>query len=341
MKGALVVFVASVLVTSACFSKAVYNKEVWQARDDGAEFDVMLRVVDDEGVPVANARCGGWMYVERDSRHGCGYAIYTDTNGCVRVTGKCSEWFSVVVGKEGYYKTSFDVKYPLENVDPPIVDGQWQPYGVTRTVVLKKIRNPIHLCDPEARYRHVYPESGKWTGFDLVCGDWVPPLGVGKCADVMIRYTREQRPDGFFKSLDVSFTNNPYAGAYVLNRDSYSEMDSVYEANTNGKYIGNFRYEFERTAKGNHVISELGYGQYLVFRIRTKTDENGKLISAHYGRIMGALQYLEKAGIVLGPVFFNPTPNDTNLEDAETARRSRLGYKQRLEFERQRKAKGK
>lgn len=118
-------------------------------------------------------------------------------------------------------------------------------------------------------------------------------------------------------------------------------MDSVYEANTNGKYIGNFRYEFERTAKGNHVISELGYGQYLVFRIRTKTDENGKLISAHYGRIMGALQYLEKAGIVLGPVFFNPTPNDTNLEDAETARRSRLGYKQRLEFERQRKAKGK
>lgn len=281
------------------------------------------------------------MYIEHEKERGRGYVVYTDTNGNARVTGNSSEWFSVVIGKEGYYKTSFDVKYPLENVDPPIVDGQWQPYGVTRTVVLKKIRNPIHLCDPDARYRHMYPESGKWTGFDLVCGDWVPPLGVGKCADVMIRYTREQRPDGFFKSLDVSFTNNPYAGAYVLNRDSYSEMDSVYEANTNGKYIGNFRYEFERTAKGNHVISELGYGQYLVFRIRTKTDENGKLISAHYGRIMGALQYLEKAGIVLGPVFFNPTPNDTNLEDAETARRSRLGYKQRLEFERQRKAKGK
>lgn len=45
--------------------------------------------------------------------------------------------------------------------------------------------------------------------------------------------------------------------------------------------------------------------------------------------------------MVLGPVYFNPTPNDTNLEDAETARKSRLGYKQSLEFERRRKAGGK
>ena len=173
-------------------------------------------------------------------------------------------------------------------------------------MLLKKIRNPIRLRDPDARYRYKYLESGEWVGFDLVRGDWVPPLGNGECTDVMIRYVREPKPDGYFKSLDISFTNNPYAGAYLMPKDSYSEMDSVYEANANAEYVGSFRYEFERTVKGNHVIRELGYGQYLVFRIRTKTDENGKLISAHYGRIMGALQYLEKAGIVLGPVFSIP-----------------------------------
>lgn len=330
MKGVLIAFVAAALATTG-FSKAVYNNEVWRARDGGAKFDVMLRVIDDGGSPVANARCGGWMYMEHDNRHGRGYAVYTDTNGCARVAGKCSEWFSVVVRKEGYYKTSFDVKYPLEDIGVPIVSGKWQPYGEIRMVVLKKIRNPIRLRDPDSRYRYAYPEDGIWTGFDLVCGDWMPPLGGGKCADIMIRYIREPRPDGFFKSLDISFTNNPYAGAYVMNRDSYSEMDSVYNANTNGNYVGSLRYEFERTAKGNRVISELGFGQYLVFRVRTKTDSEGRLISAHYGRLMGALQYLEKAGMVLGPVFFNPTPNDTNLEDADTARKSRLCHKRSLE----------
>ena len=61
--------------------------------------------------------------MEHDRKHGCGYAVYTDTNGCARVTGKCGEVLSVVVRKDGYYKTSFDVKYPLENVSSPIVNG--------------------------------------------------------------------------------------------------------------------------------------------------------------------------------------------------------------------------
>lgn len=149
MKGILFVFVVSALATT-CFSKAVYNKEVWRAIENGAEFDVIFRVVDDDGFPVANARCGGWMYVEHDRKHGCGYAVYTDTNGCARVTGKCGEVLSVVVRKNGYYKTSFDVKYPLENVSSPIVNGKWQPYGETRTGGTEENKQScMLLCFPE------------------------------------------------------------------------------------------------------------------------------------------------------------------------------------------------
>lgn len=334
MKNALALIFYFFVVCLSANARITYELSI-----SGASAKVVLRVVDQDGVAVPEAKILGAFSANRlkDSVLVDGL---TNTNGEFIAQGNCNEILRVDVMKEGYYRTEEKINFWRSKSEPIVVDGKWQPYGETRTVVLKKIKNPIRLRDPGARYRYVYPESGKWTGFDLVCGDWVPPLGDGKCADIMIRYTREQRPDGFFKSLDISFTNNPYAGAYVMNRDSDSEMDSVYEANTNGEYVGNFRYEFERTAKGNHVISELGYGQYLVFRIRTKTDENGKLISAHYGRIMGALQYLERAGIVLGPVFFNPTPNDINLEDAETARLSRLGYKQHLEFDRRRKAKG-
>ena len=327
MKSIMIMVVSVFTICLAANARITYELSV-----KGALAKVNLKVVDQDGVVVPDAKIWG-AFTANHLRDSVLVDGQTNTNGEFVAQGNCNEILRVDVTKEGYYHTEVKVNFWRSKSDPVVVDGKWQPYGETRTVVLKKIRDPIRLRDPNARYRYKYPESGKWAGFDLECGDWVPPLGGGKCADIMIRYILKPRPDGYFKSLDISFTNNPYAGAYVMNRDSYSEMDSVYEANTNGDYVGSLRYEFERTAKGNQVISELGFGQYIVFRIRTKTDEEGNLISAHYGRIMGALQYLEKAGIVLGPVFYNPTPNDTNLEDAETARKSRLRYKQRLKQE--------
>lgn len=315
--------------------KAIRNDRTrWVAHSRGAEARECFRIVDSDGKPVTNAsvRCAFKVGAGASGLQDV-YGV-TDTNGLCAINGMCKAYMHYSVVKEGYYCSHGKVDYVETTRVPAVIDSKWQPYGETRTVVLKRIKNPIRLRNPDARYRYKYPESGKWTGFDLVCGDWMPPLGNGKSADMMVRYVRAPRPDGYFKSLDITFTNNPYAGVYLMDKDSYSEMDSVYEANTNGEYVGSLRYEFERTAKGNHMISELGLGQYLVFRIRTKVDDDGNLISAHYGRIMGALQYLEKGGMVLGPVFFNPTPNDTNLEDAETARLSRLGYRQQLEFER-------
>lgn len=335
MKKAIMLLVtafALVLVANARISYEVSIK--------GALAKVKFRIIDQDGVPILNAKIWGAFSANR-SKDSVLVDGATNTNGEFTAQGKCNEFLRVDVTKEGYYHTEEKINFWSSKADPIVVDGKWQPYGETRTVVLKRIKNPIRLRDPDAGYRYKYPVSGEWTGFDLVSGDWMPPLGSGKCADMMIRYVREPRPDGYFKSLDISFTNNPYAGVYLMDKDSHSEMDSVYEANTNGEYVGTLRYEFERTAKGNHVISELGSGQYLVFRIRTEVDDDGNLVSAHYGRIMGALQYLEKGGMVLGPVFFNPTPNDTNLEDAETARKSRLGYRQQLEFSKKRTAGGK
>ena len=90
--------------------------------------------------------------------------------------------------------------------------------------------------------------------------------------------------------------------------------------------------------KGRDLVrDELKKGQYLVFRTRTETYPDGTLKSAHYGVIMGNWKFFERYGMSISKILFNPTPNDTNLEDAETARLSRLGYKQRMDFERSRK----
>lgn len=335
-------FMAFAMLSPLVLQVAAMEPAMEDAIRHGAMAKICYCVIDDEGCPVCNAVAHVWFSSYARHQDDADWLVTTDTNGMFTVEHRTNESLDCGFDKDGYYHSSDQILFrDRKDVPVKVKDGKWQPYGETRTVVLKKIKNPIRLRDPEARYRYKYPESGEWAGFDLVCGDWVPPLGNGKCEDVMIRYIREQRQDGYFKSLDISFTNNPYAGAYLMNKDSFSEMDSVYEADTNGVYVGCLRYEFERTAKGNHTISELGPGQYLVFRIRAKTDDEGNLVSAHYGRIMGALQYLEKGGMVLGPVYFNPTPNDTNLEDAETYRKSLLRKRQNEEFERRRKAGGK
>ena len=57
----------------------------------------------------------------------------------------------------------------------------------------------------------------------------------------------------------------------------------------------------------------------IIFRTRGITDEKGNLKSAHYGKIYGPLKHginsndREGAGVII-TYYFNPTPNDRNLE---------------------------
>lgn len=307
----------------------------------GAMAKIVCQVVDEVGIPVSNATAHVWFSSYARPQDDADWLVDTDTNGVFSVSHRTNERLAWIVRKPGYYQAFDEILFrDRETECPKVVDGKWQPYGEKRTVVLKRILNPVRLYNPNASCYHKYPELGVWTGFDLQEGDWVSPLGRGQHTDMLVKYTRESRPDGYFKSVDVSFTNNPYAGVYLLTKDVCSEMNSVYAANTNGNYVDTLRYEFERTGKGNRMIRELGAGEYLVFRTRTKVDYNGKLVAAHYGIIMGEWRFIEKGGMSFGPVSFNPTPNDTNLEDAETARRSRLRYRQSMEFENKCKGRG-
>ena len=60
----------------------------------------------------------------------------------------------------------------------------------------------------------------------------------------------------------------------------------------------------------------------MVFRTRTRIDETGNLISAHYGKIYGLWEFADM--IRVRDMFFNMTPNDINLEDMKTYKESEL-----------------
>ena len=327
-----VVFIALIVLSVVAFPLQVYAKI--------ALAQVRIQVVDQDGIVVPDAKiwggftCGGGMndYVLVDG--------FTDTNGLYVAEGRCNELLRFEVRKEGYYRTSVKIEFWRTKSDPKVKDGKWQPYGEMRTVVLKRIKNPIKMVEVPYRINKAIA-LGKWYGYDLICSDWIPPYGKGEHLDVLVRLGLAAVNDtsDFRTTMELCFTNNPYSGVYKVCQDNWSEMKSTYYADTNVIYKSEISFVFERHPHMPVIDTRLSENSCLIFRIRTKIDACGKLISAHYGKIYGLWSFF---GAMTSPqLFFNPTPNDTNLEDAETARKSRLAYKQQIEFERRRKAQGK
>ena len=81
--------------------------------------------------------------------------------------------------------------------------------------------------------------------------------------------------------MDVSFTNNLFAGAYVMKKDLSSDLKTLSLANTNETFQSEFHYVRERNEDGKRTMIWLNENEYLVFRTRT-TVEDGKLNYAHY-----------------------------------------------------------
>lgn len=331
MKRTIFNFVVTVLVV-ALSSREVYAK--------AALAQVRIQVVDQDGCIVPGAKiwggftCGPGMndFVEVDG--------ITDTNGMYVAQGKCNEFLRFEVRKEGYYLTEEKIFFGRSKADPIIADGKWQPYGETMEVVLKKIKNPIRLQMP-GRCSAPIPVCDQWVGFDLERKQWVSPYGDGRYADVLLRFGRfiANSQTDFRLVLEVSFTNSPYAGFYQRKKNKSSEFQFEYQANSNAIFCAEAKYTHERHPNAPRIDDRLDGDSYLIFRTRTSVDEHGDLRSAHYGIINGKWSFFDT--LLSDGYYFNSTPNDTNLEDAETARKSRLGYKQSLEFGRRRKAGGK
>ncbi len=294
----------------------------------GAKAKECFYVVDQDGKSVSGARIVG-EFVGGPNVNG-----FTDKNGVYTAKGRCKDCLRYSFCKEGYYKTQGDIRYLDTTSFPAVVNRKWQPYGSRRQIVLKRIKNPKKmicqdLYDKKFFGRYKYPAFDRWVGFDLAQKDWVQPFGEGAISDVMLRFTRDDSKN-YYRSMEVSFTNTPFAGAYIMNKESFSEFKTTYMVDTNMTFRPYYYFDYQNAPVGRHN-NVLNNDQYMVFRIRTKVDANGNLISAHYGRLMGGWDFFERGGMAMANEFLNPVPNDLNLEDAETARKAVLGYKQFLE----------
>ena len=312
----------------AMFARSL-KPEVEHAMAHGAKAMICLKICDDTGAPVSNAS----VRAEFDMLP-TPHSVYgkTDTNGVCVVTGKTNGNKVVFsVGKEGYYGSRKEMSYVPMGGEHDVKDGKWQPYGAEEVIELRKIRNPAHLAVSHMR-EFIYTRTvNAWVGFDLERRDFVRPYGNGEAADFEVFFEWDGKCFADYKglALKIRFADK-FSGYYQREVNAYSEFRGPYAALIGESYMQSAGF-FERV-----IIEDSTYGRRYdrhffnqekcwIVRSRCKIDANGNLISAHYS-VVNNIEFGYERGGVAGLCItgaFNPTPNDTNLEDIETAERSR------------------
>jgi hypothetical protein len=304
--------------------------EVEHAMAYGAEAKISLKICDDKGVPVSNASvCAGFDMLPRP------HSVYgkTDTNGVCVVKGKTNGNKVVfLVGKDGYYGSRKEISYVPMWKEHDVKDGKWQPYGAVESMELRKIRNPAHLT---VSYSHEFNNTkviNAWIGFDLEKRDFVQPYGKGEIADLEVLFDWDGKTFADYRgiAMKIRFTEK-FSGYYQCVGKTVSEFKGPYFA------LPDATYQQDADFHERVIIDPNAYGRRYdrkffdenncwVVRSRCKVDAEGNLVSAHYSIVYNIEFGYDKGGGVCICVTgaFNPTPNDTNLEDVETAKRSRF-----------------
>ena len=278
------------------------------------------KVTDEDGNPIEGVRVETIVETEKSLSKWYGspqydrYVQRTDSNGMATSTIKCQDGdFTVCLRAEGYYAEGSSTNRFASSYDMKLNRYVFVEKEKTLCYVLRKIKNPVEMKITHSLKWRIPLKEGIYP-FDLEVGDWVTPRGKGRTADLEILYTQAAITES--NKMCRGVLRFPNGGAYVKVKSPSRSFQSDYEANTNGVFVSEFpfEYNFDKTGGSRHIRGNiLGDSEYLVFRIREQRDREGKVISANYGKLYGRLKtfgclYYDKG-------FFNPTPNDPNIEE--------------------------
>jgi hypothetical protein len=286
----------------------------------GEPVSVQVKVIDDLGAPVAGADVLV-MFQDFVSPPISETVLKSDAEGMVRAQGETPVGVTLRAWKPGHYETetefSISPKKPIE-----------------RTYVLPRVLNPIPLFAARIEYLKL-PVQNEWLGYDFEARDWVAPHGKGQRSDIRFRYKKD------FSGWTLP--EDKMASARQTNRDKseeeirffYGKWDGVLEVSfanpKEGMIEEGKRFLPYSLLKLPHLASEAGYeptrryeantykgmpperatGFFL--RTRVQLDADGDIVSANYAKIYGDLRF-DARGTVRIWYYFNPTPNDRNLE---------------------------
>jgi hypothetical protein len=288
--------------------------------------EVRLKITDENAVPLAGAEAlisFTTPLIGGDADH----EGLSDQKGEFWASGKAQASVFVRAKKAGYYPARWERLPNDRNLD--------------LTVVLPKIINPSALYALNFRVGQGgppirFPVNDEWIGYDFVAGDLVKPYGKGTTTDIRFRFHQEfkgwsyneqelqnlrkypynrdvserefqLRMGKWAGELEISFPGEK-EGLFEESRFlSYSRLKMPHQAPIDG-YQPTIRYT-DSTSSPSTARGNVGF----FLRTRVKLDKAGNIISANYAKVLGDF-YLDAHGVVFFVYYFNPTPNDRNLE---------------------------
>lgn len=290
------------------------------------EGQITIYVTDENGIGISNAQAvvqfenilpagEGWGSGRPTEEKGI-----TDTNGNWTISGNSTGGSaSIRVSKDGYYYGSTEVIFT--NVDSIL--NRWQPWNPTVNIVLKQkgIQMPMYARRVE---RMKIPVEDTPVGFDLMVGDWVGPYGKGQTPDFVFKFESKPEPEmppreirPFDVTLTLSFSNDGDGIQSVFTPPhSSSELRLPRQAPVEGYEPVLLKHQ--QTEAGQVPKIEFREDQNYFFRVRTKKDAQGNIISAMYGKISGDFNQEDGGFLVRGWLSFtyylNPVPNNQDME---------------------------
>lgn len=312
----------------------------WLGAASGANARFTAVVVDEAGRPMPGMKViGGFTHNIDYAMGGLGtdwVPGVTDAEGRCRLEGDISrehacfrlEPFALRRLKKYYQPFEATVRY-----DDRDFFGNWLPQDQVVTAIVQRIEHPIPLIvrntlltsDTEVKQDLFSLGQGKLQ-YDFMVGDWLPPVGTGLVADVECVLHAEEVPipkeelryylvsptsktTRLEQWVDVTFPG-PDNGAQLVVAPQ-SVVLPVRQAPEDGyrQYMGRFDEDERRSWR------PVCYA----FRIRTRRDAAGKIVSCHYGKLFNGFQpkrieRIKRWGVVSTIYYLNPTPLDRNLE---------------------------
>ena len=269
--------------------------------------------------------------------------VRTDADGRCTVRGRTNNGEAGAAVEEapsGYYCPYFGEGFTFRRKN---ILGIWQPDNLVVTIRLQRVEHPIPLFVKNAKlkgkdgYRGMFPEGLDTIKYDIMEGDWLPPVGKGKVADVeftrhprkilgeveILAYGGKVKHEAYRDSMSIRFTGEGN-GLVEMNYLPGARL-RVRSAPCTGYRRDYLRWEGCKkiyAAGGWGLDSESNYDEKkcFCFRIRTLRDDRGRVVEAYYGKIYRDFYVgyetrpatkIESAGFFY---YLNPTSLDRNLE---------------------------
>jgi hypothetical protein len=281
---------------------------------------VTVKVLDENQQPITNANV--WFsFKDRLTFKDLNIRGLTGANGLFTAEGGCdASGVGCEISKAGYY-IGFPTIPKFHEQDEVL--NRWKPWNKTYTVILRPISNSVDLYAKKVQTE--VPVLGQPCGYDLETGDWVAPYGKGTTKDLIFNIQSKSVKDAlnFSAEGELTFTqpldglqetsisnigtNSIFKWERQAPENAYKPMFKLQNTlwgSLKQKPVRSFKFDSSREWEG------------YFFRVRSVVQD-GKIISAHFGKIRGGIEIDPRdtqTCAIIFTYYYNPTPLDRNLE---------------------------